>query len=189
MNKKGRSGFVRYLLLFLAGTLGLALIAVLVVSLLRIPIDLSRYKSVAEATASKALGREVSIEGGMVVTTSLWPYFEIEGLRIANPGGFPRGDLATMDLARVGVGLLPLLKSKIHIREFSVTGLTLDLVRSAGGEVNWVLEHSDPSADGGPDSVPSAAEQQPVASDSLSIDRLLLEGIRVSFRDADAAPL
>ena len=42
--------------------------------------------------------------------------------------GFAEGDLARMDLARVTVGLLPLLERRIHVRAFQVDGLALDLV-------------------------------------------------------------
>lgn len=189
MNKKRQSGFIRHVLLLLAGLVGLLLIALLVVSLLRIPLDLSHYKTLAESTVSKALGRAVKIDGGMVVTTSLWPYFEIEGLRIANPGGFASGELAKMELARVGVGLLPLLKRKIRIREFTVSGLTLDLVRSAQGDGNWVLQGPAPDVETTPVPDPNGTETVAIASDALSVDKLSLEDIRVTFRDGDEAPL
>jgi AsmA protein len=120
----------------------LLLLALLVVTLLRIPLDLSRYKPLAEDAMSEALGRQVSIDGDMVVTTSLWPYFELGGLRIANPVDFPQGDLAVMDRARISVGILPLLQRRVEIREFRVSELTLDLVRMADGEANWVLERA-----------------------------------------------
>jgi AsmA protein len=94
----------------------LLLLALLVVTLLRIPLDLSRYKPLAEDAMSEALGRQVSIDGDMVVTTSLWPYFELGGLRIANPVDFPQGDLAVMDRARISVGILPLLQRRVEIR-------------------------------------------------------------------------
>lgn len=133
MSKRQQAGYLRHLLRFFTGIIALLLIAAVAVSMFRIPLDLSSYKSLVESSVGKALGREVRIDGGIVVTTSLWPYFEIEGLNIANPGGLAEGNLATMDLARVSVGLLPLLQREIRIGEFRVSGLTLDLVRDKTG--------------------------------------------------------
>ena len=189
MSNRLQNGFLRYLLRFLLLIVALFVMAAVAVTLLRIPLDLSRYKPLLESTASQSLGRDVRIDGDIVVTTSLWPYFEIEGLHIANPGGAQDGDLAVMDLARVSVGLLPLLQRRLRIREFRVTGLRLDLVRSADGTANWVLETAESDAEQSADTAAAGEQRGEVASDSLSIDELSLEQIRVSFRDGDAAPL
>jgi AsmA family protein len=188
MRKRQQAGFLRQALLLLLGLFALVLVAAVVVSLLRIPLDLSRYKPLVESSLASALGREVSINGGVVVTTSLWPYFEIEGLHIANPEGLDAGSLATMDLARVSVGLLPLLQRKLQIGEFRVSGLALDLVRASDGSVNWVLQGAAPATESQPDSGQDQGTTT-LASDSLSLDELTLEDIRVSFRDGDAQPL
>ena len=152
MNKRYQAGFLRHVLLLSGCLLGLLLIAALVVTLLRIPLDLARYKPLIESGVSEALGREINIDGDIVVTTSLWPYFEIHGLRIANPGGRGSGDLASMELARISVGLLPLLERKIRIREFRVSGLALDLVRAPDGQWRTRAVGHRPVADTAPPS-------------------------------------
>ena len=195
MNKRYQAGFLRHVLLLSACLLGLLVIAVLVVTLLRIPLDLARYKPLLESGVSEALGREISVDGDIVVTTSLWPFFELHGLRIANPGGHGNGDLASMELARISVGLLPLLQRKVRIREFRVSGLALDLVRAPDGGGNWVVQGSagettDPGTDVAGSAAPGSPDQrEAIAADALSVDKLLLEDIRVSYRDGDQAPL
>jgi uncharacterized protein involved in outer membrane biogenesis len=173
----------------LIALLGLLLIAVLVVSLLRIPIDLSHYKPLAEDRLSEALGRRVAIDGTMLVTTSLWPYFELGGLRVANPAGFPAGDVAVMEEARISIGLPPLLQRRVVIREFKVSGMTLDLIRDADGNANWVLQTaaSGEEPPGDPNDVP--AEGTKPASDFLALDELELADIVVRFSRAEAEPL
>ena len=178
-----------FLLQGLFALLALLILALLVVTLLRIPLDLSRYKPVAEETLSEALGRRVSIEGKVVVTTSLWPYFELEGLHIANPSEFPEGDFALMEKARVSVGLLPLLQRRIEIREFHVSGLTLDLVRSADGAANWVFEQSAPEAEVTSDPNAEKPRDHPIRTDILSVNTLELENIQISFHDQGKEPL
>lgn len=180
---------LRFLLRGLFALLALLILALLVVTLLRIPLDLSRYKPVAEETLSEALGRRVSIEGKVVVTTSLWPYFELEGLHIANPSEFPEGDFALMEKARVSVGLLPLLQRRIEIREFHVSGLTLDLVRSADGAANWVFEQSAPEAEVTSDPNAEKPRDHPIRTDILSVNTLEFENIQISFHDQGKEPL
>jgi hypothetical protein len=180
---------VRYLVRTLIGLLALLLIALLAVTLLRIPIDLSRFEAPAERALGDAMGRRVDIDGRMVVTTSLWPYFELDGLRIANPAGFPEGDLVAMEHARVSIGLLPLLQRRVAIREFRVRGLTLDLVRTAEGEANWVMEPAPPAEESADDPNEPQREIGMPGPDFLAVDELALEDILVRFRDGDAAPL
>ncbi len=184
----------RTLLIFLCITLALAATALVVVSTLRIPIELSSYKPLIESSASKALGRRVKLDGDITVTTSLWPYFEIRSLRISNPPGFAEdgaavADMASMDVARVTVGLLPLLKRRIDIREFRATGVRLDLARNAEGETNWLLLERESRAEPAPATDTPGKEPGTASPDSLSVGKLLLEDIRVRFLDAGAEPL
>ena len=174
--KSQQSRFARILFMILGGVTALIVIAALIVSLIQIPIDLSRHKGRVESVVSNALGRTVKVDGEIAVTTSLWPYFVIKDIRIANPEGFEQGDLASIKLARINVGLLPLLKSQIHIKEFRVEGLALNLVKNEHGAVNWVL--SDPVGE----SVPKS-QRPTVSSDALAVDKLLLEDISVSFHN------
>jgi uncharacterized protein involved in outer membrane biogenesis len=178
-------GFMRPVLLWLGGLIALLVVTALVLSLVRLRIDLSGYKGAAEATASAALGRKVRIDGEIIVTTSLWPYFEIQGMRIANPDDFEAGDLAHMNLARITVSLPALMERKLHVKQFQVDGLTLNLVTDSNGAVNWVLA--------GPDEVNNAAsppedpvdtdQAQALSSGALAVDKLLFEDIAVTFRN------
>ncbi|MEP4485094.1 MAG: AsmA family protein [Halioglobus sp.] len=186
---------LRILFTLLSIALGLALVAILAVSLLRIPIDVSNYKTLIESTASRSLGRDVKVDGNITVTTSLWPYFEIQGLRISNPAGFSdnesaSSDMATMDLARVTVGLVPLLQRRISIREFRVNGIELDLVRNNKGLTNWVFDDTESNDVNTADDAAEADidTKGPARVTSLSVDEILLEDIRIRFTDAGAAP-
>ena len=139
-------GWARTFIRALLALVVLVVVAALIVSLFRIPVNLNEYRGVVETAASSALGRAVTIEGDVTVTTSLWPYFEIETLTIANPDGFESGGFARLERARVSVALLPLLLRKLHFIELEVAGLTLDLIRNSSGEANWALGGSTDSA-------------------------------------------
>ena len=75
---------LKKLVAVLVSLLSIAVVVVLVVTLARIPVDISRYLGLIERQARQALGRRVSVEGEVIVTTSLWPHFELAGLRVAS---------------------------------------------------------------------------------------------------------
>ena len=182
MNKKHTAGFIRQLLLGFAGLLGVLVVLVMVLSLVRIPIDLTHYKGLAESAASDALGRQVSIDGEISVTTSLWPVFEIQGLRIANPDGFPDGDLAFMEQANLRLEILKLLDGRLNVEEFVVSGLALNLISNTQGQVNWIITGPEQASES-PEPQEEASQSAGLNADALGLDRLLLENIAVLFRD------
>lgn len=171
--RKSKHGILRTLVLTV---IALVLLIIIVPLFVRFSIDLTERKAVVESAVSEVLGREVKVAGAISVTTSLWPYFEINGISIANPEGFEKGDTASMELAQVSVGLLHLLQKKIRVRKFVVKGLALNLRRNEAGAVNWAfkdlaVEPAQPDKPGMP------------LSGKLAVDDLSLENITVRFRD------
>lgn len=185
---KAPRGIPRRLLSAAGGLVLLLVVAVLVVSLIRIPIPLARFKGPFEAGLSRALGREVRVEGDIIVTTSLWPRFEIEGLRIANPGGFDAGEFARMKVARLGVSVVDLLvRGRIHVDTFRVKGLSVDLVRGVDGSVNWQIggDVDAPPAEELPAEDPDGGGFE-LASDALAVEEIAFDDIAVRYTDEAA---
>ena len=175
---------LKKLVAVLVSLLSIAVVVVLVVSLARIPIDISRYHGLIERQASQALGRRVSVEGEVIVTTSLWPYIELAGLRVASPSGVSDEDLITMERARVTVGLLPLLDRQLHILSFAVEGLSINLVRSEDGQVNWATVNA---AQPVTDQAPPPTEDAGTQPFGVAVDQLLLGDIALRFEDRPEA--
>ena len=175
--------FLRSILWLLGGLIALLVIAALIVSLVQIPINVSNFKGVLESAASDALGRRVNVDGDIRVTTSLWPYFEIAGVRVANPDGFGTGDFVSMEHARVRVGLLSLLARRIRIKTFRVDGMTLNLVENEQGAVNWAIgaaQAPDPSPS---ENEPPAEPPRALSPGALAVDEIVLENISTSYRN------
>jgi len=179
------SKFLRWIL-YLAGSVIAGLILILIfLAFVRISVDLSGYKGVVEAAASKALGRTVQIDEKMLITTSLQPIFSLEGLRIGNPEGFETGDFLRMKSTRIQIRVLPLLLWKIKISEFRVKGLSVMLLQNQSGAVNWF---SGTSVDESPPE-PTPREKQSggkersfeIGSDSFVLTQLHFEDIVVEY--------
>ena len=185
MTEKKRS-LLRLFGYFVGSLAALIVAAVVIVSFARIPINLGSYKWIIESSASSALGRVVAIDGDITVTTSLWPYFEIRDLRIQNPADFGDGDFARLDLARITVGLVPLLQKKIRVRELRVENLALDLVRDESGDVNWAFDVSAGEQVTQPADTEIVETAFEMGTDTLAVEQLALGGISVSFTDDGA---
>ncbi len=144
----------RWLFRTLIFTVLFVTLLVVSIALLKIPIDLTRFKGPVETLAGKALNRPVNIDQSIVVSTSLKPVFTLRGLRIGNPDGFAQESFINLDLAQIQVELWPLLQKKVYISEVSVQKLQITLVEKKSGAVNWIM-----TADKVPDEKDLAAKE------------------------------
>ncbi len=170
---------LRWTALAAAGLLGALLLALVVVVVLRPTIDLDWAKGRIEATASQAIGRRVIIEGPLSLELAVPPAAQIEGVRVGNPEGWHEGDLARLQLARVALRVLPLLKGEVLIEEVSVAGLQLDLETNPQGEPNWLLNGAGERAEPG-----SSEQQESSVLRFIELAQLSLSEIAITHRDA-----
>jgi uncharacterized protein involved in outer membrane biogenesis len=175
---------IRWILYILGGLIAGLLLIVILLATIRIPIDLTNQKGMVESAASLALGRSVTVDNKIVITTSLQPIFSLEGLRISNPKNFEKGDFLRMKIAEFQVRVLPLLLGKIKIAKFSVKGLAVMLRENKAGAVNWSSQSPKKTkAKPPPPPKPSSQERQlELTSDSLVLTKLVLEDISVDYR-------
>jgi uncharacterized protein involved in outer membrane biogenesis len=175
---------IRWILYILGGLIASLLLVIILLAVIRIPIDLTKYKGPVESAASLALGRSVKVDDKIVISTSLQPIFSLEGLRISNPKNFEKGDFLRMKIAELQVRLLPLLQGKLKIAKFSVKGLAVMLVENKAGDVNWSSRRPKKSkSESPPQPQPSSKERKlELTSDSLVLTRLVLEDIAVDYR-------
>lgn len=123
--------------------LGMLIITVLVVMIFHIPIELHWIKGKVETAAAEALGRDVSIDGALILVPSLPLAARVEKVRVGNPKAWPAADLVRLDLARVQLKVLPLLRGEVQIDEITVQGLRVNLETNVQGEPNWLLAGAD----------------------------------------------
>jgi len=169
--------------------LPVVLVAILLILLsLGITVTLDPLRPTFEAAASSALGREVALEGSMLLVPSFSPTVEVQGLRIANPPDWPTPDFARMELARLQIGVLPLLwDRRLQVRELTAEGVSLLLHRAAGGETNWDLaglgSAREPIEPEEPEVQTSPEEIQERLLNAAELEELRLHDIEVHYRD------
>jgi uncharacterized protein involved in outer membrane biogenesis len=172
---------IRWILFGTVGMLGLVLLLLVIVSFFRIPINLESQKGLIESMASEAIERQVSINGKIKVTTSLWPVFIIEEVHVKNPENFAEGDFARLQSARIEVGLIRFLLGKIRIKDFDVNGLELSLRADEKGAVNWIFNDAEHDESDKDDATAPEDKPRELTSDVLIVDRLHLGNISVSY--------
>ena len=183
---------LRWILYIVGGLIASVLLILILLSIIRIPIDLSSQKGMVESAASLALGRTVKIDDKIVISTSLRPVFSLEGLRISNPKDFEKGDFLNMKSAKIRVHVLPLLMGKINVAKFSVKGISITLVENKQGAVNWSSKTlAEGKSEAPPEPKPSSRENQlTLTSDSLVLAKLDLADIAVDYhRPGMAEPM
>jgi len=171
--------------ILILGSLLIALLAV--IALVRFKIDLSPQRETVAALLSETLGRPVAIDGPIGLATSLWPAISVHGVRIGNPPGFDNGDFASLELARLEIGLLPLAFGNVHVRDITLTGLTVNLRENQARQVNWALRpgetpKSEPNPTAGGDDDPQTYQ---LTGASLMLDDLIVERVTVTYQDPE----
>jgi uncharacterized protein involved in outer membrane biogenesis len=131
--------FFRWLVIALAALPALFLVAVLVLSLLDVTVDLDHLRGGVETSAGAALGRDVSIKGPVRLQLSGWPSIEVQDVEIANVPGASAGVFFKAGIARLQIGVLPLLRGELQIGEIAAEDVVLNLENDTEGRANWVF--------------------------------------------------
>ena len=160
----------------------LILVAVVVVLAIGISIDIDGIRAKAEAAASNALGREVSINGHLAFDLSFRPTVELEGLQIANPSSWDTKNFVEVKLFRAQVRILPLLRSRIHIQELTASGIDVHLELQSDGRKNWLLDLPREEAENSP---PPADSSETFKLNLLEVDEFSLDQLTISFLDRE----
>ena len=186
--------FFRWLIKIVAGLLALALVAVVVCIVIGVTVDLSFLRSGVEASAKSALGREVKIQGPVVFEFSNWSAIEVRDVQIANVPNATKPEFLKAGLARLQIGLFPLLKGEILIGEITAEDVSLNLENNAKGQPNWVFgkqKDKEPASAGSDDASgkqettakpPAGAKDRRISFGGL--DKLSLKQVAVTYHDA-----
>ena len=182
----------RFILKFVKGLLAVCLVVIIVISAtiaglmyFGVTIDLGFLKSGVAASAQSALGREVSIDGPVVLEFSNWPAIDINGLTIANTAAASEPLFLSAGKARVQVGILPLLKGNIEIAEIRAEQVGLHLEHDAMGQPNWQFGSADePSRPDDEQPEQETSERSDPFFNLSGIKKLSFTDIDLTYRDA-----
>jgi AsmA protein len=161
---------MKRVLIFLGALFAIVLAVIAVVPFL---IPSSVYKAQIESAASKALGRDVVLNGD--ASLSILPVISarVDGVEVANPEGFTDALMVDAGSLRASVKLLPLLSSRVEIAQITLEDATISLERLADGTANWEFGATEPADSQG--------------TFDTGIDRAALSNTAVLYRDRTTA--
>ncbi|MGD8887932.1 MAG: AsmA family protein [Desulfobacterales bacterium] len=163
--------------------LGLLVLLILIALTIGIPVNLNGIREKAETTVSKALGRNVYIDGHLAFEVSFRPSVELEGLRISNPPSWDTDNFVGVNRFQAQIRILPLLRGRIHIQEINANGIDVHLESKPHGEKNWLFDFAKKTAES---SAPSTDSADGFAVELVEVDELSLTQINVTFLDHDS---
>lgn len=120
-------------------SIGFGLFALLLASLLVIPllIDVNRWKPEIEAAASKALGRQLHIDGGMSVIILPYPGLTMSSVRLGNASWSSQKEMLTIDAMTLSVSLLHLITKTLQFSQITLIKPNALVEFNKGGQNNW----------------------------------------------------
>ena len=142
--------------------------------------DPNAYKPQIIEAVKHATGRELTLNGKISLKASLWPTIQVADVGFANPPGFSRPRMATLQGLELQLALLPLLSSRFEIDRLVLLQPDILLESDAGGHSNWQLAPEvSPSA--------PAGTQAPVRSGgtttAVSVGSIQIKDGSLAYRD------
>ncbi len=126
------------LLKWLLGTIvALVVVVGIAIAIIVNTVNWNDYRDTIQNQVKEQTGRDLVIAGDLSPSFFPWAGLSIGDISVANADGFGESPFAAIGGADVKVEILPLIKREINVRTVQLTGLNIDLQRSADGTTNW----------------------------------------------------
>lgn len=123
-------------------------------------MDLGPYRSLVAGRIETAIGRDLTLGGGLHLDVSLHPAIVADDLALANASWGSRPQMVTVRRLEAELELLPLLAGEIRIRRVALIGVDVLLETDSAGHGNWVMGKAtrNPARDTAVPDLPTVAD-------------------------------
>ncbi|WP_428490368.1 AsmA family protein [Rhodopila sp.] len=130
----------------------------------------------------RATGRDLALNGKIGLKFSLTPTIRVDNVAFANPPGFSRPQMATLQSMELELGLLPLLSKRIEIERLVLIHPDILLEKPPTGPPNWQLtpEVSPTAPAGSQQPAPTATGK---ATTAVSVNSIRIQDGTLAYRD------
>ena len=143
--------------------------------------DPNSYKPQIEAAVKRATGRDLALNGKIGLALSLTPTIAVQDVAFANPPGFSRPQMATLQSVELRLALLPLLSRRIQINSLVLNHPDILLETNAAGAPNWRLTPEvSPEAPAGSQAPPSGEGR---TRTEVSVESVVIQDGTIAYRD------
>ncbi len=184
--RRARSSGLLWLLLVVLAVPALAALGVFLF------VDPNGFKPRIAESVRDATGRDIALDGPIRIGFSATPTLQAEGVRLANPPGFSRPEMATLRKVEAQLALWPLLRGRIEIVRLTLTEPDLLLESDAAGKSNWrfapmakaVAPVAAPSAPApGPAAGPGPVETPNIRAPRFAVREVRIVNGKLTWRD------
>jgi AsmA protein len=170
------------------GLIGLGAIVVLAAGAGAIAIarfDPDSLKPRIQEAVKRATGRDLALNGSIGLKLSLSPTVQVADVAFANPPGFSRPQMATVQGMELQLGLLPLLSGRYEINRLVLIHPDILLETDSAGQPNWRMTPEAPPAPAGPEAAGSQVPAAPRAKTRavVGIDTVSIRDGVLAWRD------
>ncbi len=146
-------------------------------------VDVNRFKPEIEEQLASLVGQPVELGGEMAL--ELFPplSLDIGSGQIANPPGFPVGQMFAFEKLSVGVDLIAFLSGEIKVEHLVLVGTEIHIYENSAGQLNWstlVDAKTSPTPQGDT----STTQTEKPWAETLSVAGISLKESRVLWHDA-----
>lgn len=168
----------------------LVLVVLLIGTVLSLPflVDLNKYQDQYKPIIEDALNRKVQLQG---IRLTVWPRIgaTVAGFSVMDDPSFGAGSFASLSSLDVGVKLMPLLSGQVEVEEITLRNPVITAIKNQKGVLNVSTIGRKGVA------VPEAPSKAPIPSAEgplkilalLAVDRVSIEGGKVTYRDLSTA--
>ena len=152
--------------------------------LLMIFINPNDYRPRIETAVSRAVGRQLKINGDIEVGFGFSPIVTIHQIELANPPGFSRDSMASIGSIQADVALLPLVIGKLNIGKLNVYDADVQVEVNPLGQTNTDFSKpktAKPATASAPATEAGSGGGNP--ADKLSVGEVGIYGGRFATRD------
>lgn len=158
----------------IGGVLALIVIVLLGVVLF---VDPNDYRDDIERVVESKTGRQLTLSGDLSLSIFPWLALKAGPASLGDAPGFGDEPFVSIQEARVGVRLLPLLRGKIEVGDVRLAGARIRLITDESGRDNWadLGEQQDPAE-------PAPAGEEPMEIPTIA--GLAIEDAAVTMENA-----
>jgi AsmA protein len=154
---------------------GLVALIVIVLIAVLLFVDPNDYRDDIEQLVERETGRELTLSGDLELSVFPWIALKMGAASLGEAPGFGDEPFVTIQEARVGARLLPLLSGKVEAGEVRLVGARIRLITDEQGRNNW--------ADLGEESEQSTPENSQQPSQLPTIAGLVIEDAAVTMEN------
>lgn len=116
---------------------GLVALIVVALVLVLIFVDPNDYRDDVERLVERETGRDLTLAGDLKLSVFPWIALELGPASLGDAPGFGDEPFLSIQEARVGARLLPLLRGKLEVGEVRLVGARVRLITDEQGRNNW----------------------------------------------------